>query len=116
MSAIGPIPALPDVPLRGLEQTQPLDKPGDPFEGALKLDDDAPPKVTFGDVFGEVLGHASGLGHHAHVQGVALAEGRVDDLHGTMIATKKAEISLHLVGTVRDKVLDAFHELWRMNV
>jgi flagellar hook-basal body complex protein FliE len=46
----------------------------------------------------------------------ALAQGRIDDLHGTMITMKEADISLKLVGSVRDKVMDAFHELWRINV
>lgn len=46
----------------------------------------------------------------------ALADGRIDDLHGTMITMKEAEISMKLVGSVRDKLLDAFHELWRINV
>lgn len=45
-----------------------------------------------------------------------LAAGRLDDLHGTMIAMKEADISLKLVGTVRNKLLDAFHELWRTSV
>ncbi len=50
----------------------------------------------------------------AKVQG--LAAGTADDLHGTLISTKEAEISLRLVNSVRNKLLDAFHELWRTNV
>jgi flagellar hook-basal body complex protein FliE len=45
-----------------------------------------------------------------------LAQGLSDDLHGTMIAVKEAEISMRLVGSIRNKLLDAFHELWRTNV
>lgn len=88
------------------------------FEGPAPITEEAegPAKVTFADVLSGAVQQTSGLGHAALDQGVAMAEGRVDDLHGTMIATKKAEISLHLVGSVRNKVLDAFHELWRMNV
>ncbi|MEQ9317816.1 MAG: flagellar hook-basal body complex protein FliE [Polyangiaceae bacterium] len=91
---------------------------GPAFEGPPALTDEAdgPAKVTFADILSGAVQQTSELGHVAHDQGVAMAEGRVDDLHGTMIATKKAEISLHLVGSVRNKVLDAFHELWRMNV
>jgi flagellar hook-basal body complex protein FliE len=33
-----------------------------------------------------------------------------------MIAISKADIELHLVGTVRNKVIDAFYELWRMQI
>ena len=46
----------------------------------------------------------------------AVARGVLDDLHGTMISAKEAEISLHLVGTIRNKLLDAFHEIWRTSV
>jgi len=46
----------------------------------------------------------------------ALAKGASDDLHGTMISVKEAEISMKLVGTVRNKLLDTFHELWRINL
>jgi flagellar hook-basal body complex protein FliE len=33
-----------------------------------------------------------------------------------MIAVKEAEISMKLVGSVRNKLVDAFQELWRTNV
>jgi len=46
----------------------------------------------------------------------ALASGAIDDLHGTMIAVKEADIALKLVGSVRTKLLDAFQELWRTSV
>lgn len=46
----------------------------------------------------------------------ALATGASDDLHGTMISAKEAEISIKLVGSIRNKVLDAFHEIWRTSV
>jgi flagellar hook-basal body complex protein FliE len=46
----------------------------------------------------------------------AFAAGARDDIHGTMIAISKADIELHLLGTVRNKVIDAFYELWRMQI
>jgi flagellar hook-basal body complex protein FliE len=46
----------------------------------------------------------------------ALASGAIDDIHGTMISVKEAEFSVRLVGTVRNKLLDAFQELWRTSV
>jgi flagellar hook-basal body complex protein FliE len=33
-----------------------------------------------------------------------------------MIAMKEAEISVKLVGSIRNKLIDAFHELWRTSV
>jgi flagellar hook-basal body complex protein FliE len=46
----------------------------------------------------------------------ALASGQSDDIHGTMIELNKASIETRLMVNVRDKVLDAFYEIWRMNV
>ncbi len=76
----------------------------------------APETVGFDDLFTEMVSHASALGQTAERQAFDFARGRIDDLHGTMIAAKKAEISLKLVGTVRNKLLEAFHELWRIGV
>jgi flagellar hook-basal body complex protein FliE len=46
----------------------------------------------------------------------AFAAGTRDDIHGTMLALSKADIELRVVGNVRNKVIDAFYELWRMQV
>ena len=46
----------------------------------------------------------------------AFAAGARDDIHGTMISIKEAEIELKLVGNIRNKLLDAFNDLWRLNV
>lgn len=72
--------------------------------------------VSFADVFGKAVAEANALGHAGDAAALALAEGRSDDIHGTMIATKKAGIQLELVGNVKNKVVDAFYELWRMSI
>lgn len=54
--------------------------------------------------------------HAATARVEALAAGATDDLHGTMIAVKEAEIGVRLVGAIRNKLLDAFHEIWRTGV
>lgn len=59
---------------------------------------------------------ASAKEHQAAAMAGQVADGKLDDLHGTMITMKEADISMKLVGNVRDKLLDAFHELWRINV
>ena len=37
-------------------------------------------------------------------------------IHGTMIEVTKAGIETRLMVNVKDKVLDAFYEIWRMSV
>jgi flagellar hook-basal body complex protein FliE len=45
-----------------------------------------------------------------------LVVGGEADLHNTIIALQKAEISFQLVVQVREKVLQAYHEIMRMSV
>lgn len=71
---------------------------------------------SFGDILGGLVESAASRGHAAGDKANGFARGMHDDLHGTMISSKEAEISLKLVGTVRNKLLDAFHELWRTTV
>lgn len=72
------------------------------------------------DSFGAVLGGALQEANQADITAgqkvQALASGAMDDLHGTMISVKEADIALKLVGSVRTKILDAFQELWRTSV
>lgn len=71
---------------------------------------------SFGAILEQTAMAASAKEREAVGKAEALAQGRIDDLHGTMITMKEADISLKLVGSVRDKLMDAFHELWRINV
>jgi flagellar hook-basal body complex protein FliE len=77
---------------------------------------DGPEHASFGSILGNLVGEASQLEHTASVKAEQVARGTLDDLHGTMIAVKEAEISMKLVGSVRNKLIDAFQELWRTNV
>jgi len=72
--------------------------------------------LTFSDVLGQVVENANHMDAFASSKVEALARGASDDLHGTMIAVKEAEISVKLVGTIRNKLLDAFNEIWKTSV
>jgi len=83
--------------------------------GASKVDE-VKEAGGFGAILEKTAMAASAKQHSAEQKAEALAAGRSDDLHGTMITMKEADISMKLVGSVRDKLMDAFHELWRINV
>ena len=40
--------------------------------------------------------------------------GNLDDIHAAMIASTRAQVSLELVAAVRNKAVDAFNEIMRM--
>jgi len=73
-----------------------------------------------GDMFSEMLATAAATANQRINQGQAAGEafaaGSTDDIHGTMLALSQADIELKLVGSVRNKVIDAFYELWRMQI
>jgi flagellar hook-basal body complex protein FliE len=70
----------------------------------------------FSNLLMDAVAQANALEHTSQVKAENLAAGRSDDIHGTMIELQKASIETKLVGSVRNKVVDAFYELWRMSV
>lgn len=99
--------ALPLVQPRGLNDVA-VPAPASPL--------DAPKEVSFEQVFVDMVAGANHQAHVAQNAYVALAEGRSDDIHGTMIEGQKASIEMRLVGTLKNKVVDAFYEIWRMSI
>ncbi len=72
--------------------------------------------TSFAELLGKTVEQASEADRAAASKVDALARGVNDDLHGTMIAVKEADISIKLVGTIRNKLLDAFQEIWKTSV
>lgn len=46
----------------------------------------------------------------------AVATGRSNNLHEMMIALDKADVSFRMLTRVRNKVIDAYHEIMRMSI
>jgi flagellar hook-basal body complex protein FliE len=70
----------------------------------------------FGDMLATAAATANQKINQGQAAGEAFAAGATDDIHGTMLALSQADIELKLVGSVRNKVIDAFYELWRMQI
>ena len=69
-----------------------------------------------GDGFLNLVVQANARGASARQMAKAMAAGQSDDIHGTMIEITKASIETRLMVNVKDKVIDAFYEIWRMSV
>jgi flagellar hook-basal body complex protein FliE len=105
MSAIGPVGNLP------------LVVPHLPVEGALpNLAKPESSAIPFADFLSDAVATANAHNVNAVKASEAFAAGARDDIHGTMIAVKEAEIELKLVANVRNKLVDAFNDLWRVNI
>jgi flagellar hook-basal body complex protein FliE len=73
-------------------------------------------EVPFADLLASAIASANGTQQVATNAAQAFAAGAGDDIHGTMIAVKEADIELKLVANVRNKLLEAFNDLWRLSV
>lgn len=71
---------------------------------------------SFTQMFADAIDHANAKQNEAMEGARAFADGARDDIHGTMIAVKEAEIELKLVSNVRTKLVEAWNDLWRMSV
>ncbi len=87
-----------------------------PIEGSGAAAAQSPGGASFADVLMKTVEDANQADRAATVKIDALAQGASDDLHGTMIAAREADISIKLVGTLRNKLLDAFQEIWKTSV
>jgi len=72
--------------------------------------------ALFESVLKNVAADANASIQKADAAGQQFAAGTRDDIHGTMLALSKADIELRLVSNIRSKVVDAFYELWRMQI
>jgi len=71
---------------------------------------------AFETLFMESVGNANQKLQAAEQSAKDFASGKSDDIHGTMIAATQADIQLRLVGSMRNRVVDAFNEIWRMQI
>jgi flagellar hook-basal body complex protein FliE len=85
-------------------------------DGALSMPRTQQSTVEFSNVLEGMVASANHAARYAQGAAEAFAAGARDDIHGTMIAMSKADIELRLVSNVRNKIIDAFYELWRMQI
>jgi len=84
--------------------------------GALKARDSVSGKGGFEDMLKESLLKVNTLQGEADKSIEKMAAGNGGDLHNTMIAIEKADLSFNLMVQVRNKLLAAYEEIMRMQV
>ena len=70
----------------------------------------------FADVLKSSLDEVNKLQHKADAAITALATGDKMSLHDTMIAMEQADVSFRLMMQVRNKIVDAYQEIMRIQV
>lgn len=72
--------------------------------------------VTFGDFLKTAITETNDLQLQSNEAVDELIAGRNKDIHGTMLALEKADVSLRLLTQVRNKVIDAYREVMKMQI
>lgn len=70
----------------------------------------------FAELFQNALQEVNKLQLDADVANAKLATGRIDDIAPVVIATEKASIALQLTVQVRNKMVEAYNDVMRMQV
>ena len=76
----------------------------------------APGQASFGQVLKDSLAQVNHLQHEADGAIQQLATGGTATLHDTMLTIEKAELSFRLMMQVRNKIVEAYQEVLRMQV
>jgi flagellar hook-basal body complex protein FliE len=71
---------------------------------------------TFSDVLTDSMGKVNLYQHQADSAIKELVAGRNKNIHETMLTIERADTSLKLMMQVRNKILDAYREIMRMQV
>lgn len=70
----------------------------------------------FGDIFKNTVNEVYETQLDVEKKQYLLSTGQLDDAHSLPIAQAKASLSLETMVTLRNKVLESYHELIKMNV
>ncbi len=82
------------------------------------LGEDKPAQTVpdFGEYLKNALGEVNSLQKESDNMSKALAAGQVEDISQVVIAAEKADIALQLTLAVRNKAVEAYQEIMRMQV
>ncbi len=72
--------------------------------------------TSFAATLKEAIGQVNELQKTSDIKAQELATGKTDDIAGVMLAAEKADIALRTMVQVRNKIIDAYQEIMRMQV
>ncbi len=75
-----------------------------------------PEDKSFSDMLGAAIQDVNQLQKQSQRKNIDLVAGRVDDISEVMIAAEKASLALQLTTQVRNKVVESYQEIMRMQM
>ena len=82
-------------------------------KASAKVEDQS---VDFSEALKQALGEVNGLQQQSDQMKTQLLTGQVDDIHQVMIAAEKADLAFQLTVQIRNKVIEAYQEIMRMQI
>ncbi len=86
------------------------------FPEAAKIQNSEQGKVSFSDVLKESIQKVTELEKEADKEVEKLAKMESQDIHNTMIAMEKADMTFQMMMQIRNKIISAYEEIMRMQV
>ncbi len=74
------------------------------------------PGASFGEVLKDAISTADELQKQSNQEIQKLMTGESQDLHSTLVAVQKADLSFQMMMQVRNKIVQAYQEIMRMQV
>ena len=71
---------------------------------------------SFAETLNDAIGSVNALHKAADVKAQELATGKTDNVADVMIAAEKADIAMRVMVQVRNKIIDAYQEVMKMQV
>jgi flagellar hook-basal body complex protein FliE len=75
-----------------------------------------PQNTSFTDVLQGYLNDVNQTAKQSEDLSTKLATGEIDNIHDVTIAAQKAKLALDLTVTIRDKAVEAYQEMMRMQI
>ena len=72
--------------------------------------------ISFADVLNKIQEPAEAAVAAANQAELSLLSGEAESVHSVVLAAEKADVTLQLTMTVRNKVLEAYNEIMRMQL
>ncbi len=76
----------------------------------------APTDKSFADTWKDAVQNVNQLQKDSDVKMQELATGKTQNIHDVMLTTEKADIALKLMVQVRNKIIEAYQEVMKMQV
>ncbi|OPY80849.1 MAG: Flagellar hook-basal body complex protein FliE [Syntrophorhabdus sp. PtaU1.Bin058] len=86
------------------------------FPEGIRIQNNEQGKVSFSDVLKDSIQKVTELEKEADNEIEKLAKMETQDIHNTMMAIEKADMTFQMMMQIRNKIISAYEEIMRMQV